>query len=91
MITELNLYALHCCGYSTHVTESVLEVHARFHVHIGGMDGAEKIAEAQRRIALTLCSGPIDVVKATEKPRCFYCGQLNDEDRNTCSQCGGVL
>lgn len=51
---------------------------------------SEEIAEALKKIELYL-SGSINLVKASEKPRCFYCGTLNDESVNSCSQCGGPL
>jgi hypothetical protein len=34
----------------------------------------------------------VDLVLAVkDKPRCFYCGCLNDKDANQCSQCGAAL
>ena len=91
MITR-NPYSLNCANFNVDVScDGFVRVSADFVVLIAGRDEPEKIAEALRRIGLTLCSGPIDLVKATDKPRCFYCGSLNDEDRNTCSQCSGSL
>lgn len=50
---------------------------------------SENIADALKAIELYLCGGAeINIVKATDKPRCFYCGSLNDEGAKKCENCG---
>jgi len=87
-----NLYSLHCQWFETQAyCDSAVGVTAHFTTLIPVQCNAEQVAEALRRIGMMLCSGPIDLVQSADKPRCFYCGSLNDADRNTCSQCGGSL
>ena len=79
-----------CKGYTVRrgvdeLTEIVPQLFLKMHPH-----ECELQAEALKRIELFL-SGDINIVKATDKPRCFYCASLNEEDANMCEQCGASL
>jgi len=51
----------------------------------------DEMAEAMKKIEKFM-GGKIDFVQADPyKPRCFYCGVLNEKDANTCTQCGAAL
>ena len=49
-----------------------------------------EIAEALKRIELYLADN-INLVQASDKPRCYYCGRLNDPDNETCDSCSALL
>ncbi len=52
----------------------------------------KEIAEILKRIELFLNNKEgIALVQGNQKPRCFYCGTLNEEINNSCSQCGAPL
>ena len=79
-------------GYDVHTrTGEVVGVKAEFILYLSGDAGAEVIAEAHRKLALFFCSGDIDIVRAGDGVRCFYCASLNERGAKQCSQCGGPL
>lgn len=81
-----------CRGYTvrTYYDEAIM-VNADFVVYLSGRADVKDIAEVQKRLALFFCSGDIDIVKSADRPRCFYCASLNDNDAKQCSQCGALL
>jgi hypothetical protein len=83
--------SLRCHGYQVNRQAGMLTtIHADFIIPISPHD-IEKMSDALKNIEVFL-SGAIDLVKADEtKPRCFYCGTLNDLENNVCSQCGASL
>ena len=50
----------------------------------------EDVAEALKRIELFL-GNELNLVKATDRPRCYYCGSLNDDGEKHCTQCNAPL
>jgi hypothetical protein len=86
-------YRLRCTRFVVDVPASaVISVHADFIIPVAGSSGAEEIAEALQRAVFTLANGDgIDLVKSSGKPRCFYCGSLNEEDAIKCAACGASL
>jgi hypothetical protein len=48
------------------------------------------VAEALKQIELYL-SCPINMVAAADRPRCFYCAGLNDDEAKECEHCGAML
>lgn len=51
----------------------------------------ERIAEAFKAVALYMGEA-VELVKSRKDlTRCFYCGQLNMNDRETCNYCGGKM
>ena len=87
-----NVTALSCQNFDIGVpVDGFVTVHADFVINVGGSYGAEEVSEAVRRVTYYLCSGRIDLVKATDKPRCFYCGTLGEREDMKCDQCGGAF
>ena len=76
-------------GIETHY-DSLPVVRAEFIVPISPHE-TKKLAEAFK--AITLYMGEtIELVKSRkDMARCFYCGQLNTNDRETCVYCGGRM
>ena len=79
-------------GYEVNVNiHEVIRIKAELVMYIYGGSDAKIIAEAQRKLALFFCSGDIDIVKASDKLRCFYCASLNEDDAVVCRGCGASL
>lgn len=81
---------LRCRGYSTNRYMNELTEITPNLILVLHPNDCEQQAEALKRIELFL-AGEINIVKAVDKPRCFYCASLNDEDANMCAQCGAPL
>lgn len=92
MTGKRNPYRLGCCGYSVDVPiDGAIRVKADFVLYISGRAPAPEVAEGLRRLAMFLNSGDVQLIAAQDRPRCFYCGTLNDIDAKLCSQCGAAL
>jgi hypothetical protein len=84
-------FHLGCTGFQVDVAASrPIVVNAQFVLSVHGASPVSEIAAALSRVTHMLGS-EIDLVRSAGRPRCFYCGSLNAEDRVTCSQCGGSL
>jgi len=82
--------ALRCVRYDlSREAGSLTEISAKFVLLISPRN-SDEMAEAFKKIEKYL-AGEVNLVKATEKPRCFYCGTLNEETYGTCAQCGAPL
>ena len=85
----MNLNML-CTGYCVErYPDTLTKITVDFVLDIDPFNN-EDIADALRRIELYL-SEKVSLVKSTDRPRCFYCGTLNDANRTVCSQCGASL
>jgi hypothetical protein len=80
-----------CKSYTiTREVGNLVRINADFILYNSPYNSVE-IAELLSRVE-TMFSGKIDLVRADAiKPRCFYCGSLNDETVNQCSQCGAPI
>lgn len=53
--------------------------------------GSENTAEIMQTFQDMLTGKTVDFVQHADKPRCFYCGSLNEPGKNHCTQCGVPL
>ena len=83
--------SLLCRKYDVYrAVDELTEINVSFILPIAPND-TENMAEALKRIEIFL-SGKVDFVRSDkDKPRCFYCGSLQDLELNMCSQCGAPL
>lgn len=54
-------------------------------------DDGEDVESVLSLLREWLSGNRVNFVKATELPRCFYCGTLNKRMTEKCSQCGGEM
>jgi len=64
---------------------AVAEVDVRF-ILVERDNMPEALAAIERYL-----SGEVVLVKAQDKPRCYYCGTLAQDDESICKQCGAPL
>lgn len=90
--TKANPHSIYARSYVIRqAADSVMEVDVSFIVPVIGGAGAADISKWLERLGLWFADGGISIVKGTEKPRCFYCAQLNEMDALECRKCGAPL
>lgn len=56
------------------------------------LDKGESAQDILDRLALWLNGAEVNMVRAQpDKPRCFFCGTINDTGKPKCPQCGGEM
>ena len=92
MTAKFNTHALLCQGYSVSVHhDELISINVDFVMQVPGRADSETLMEALHNIGIFMNSGEVNLVKATDKLRCFHCGVLAGDDDRTCTQCGAPL
>lgn len=65
-----------------------------FQIHcdlIPVLDEGESMSDILERLNLWLNGSEVNMVRAApNRPRCFYCGEINDSGKAKCPNCGGT-
>lgn len=81
---------LGCRGYTIHRPGSGAVTFDVELILMASPKDSKLVAEALKQLELYLYN-PINIVAAADKPRCFYCAGLNDDEAKECEHCGAML
>lgn len=85
-------FALLCQSFRVGVySDAPITVDAQFVVPVTIGCSAAEIGETLRKLGVRLMGNPINLVRSAGKPRCFYCGRVNEPGVEACAGCGASM